>query len=242
MGAMKVVNMATRNDLHSTHNAPHLDALVSPNSSFSSNSSYCEEAATSRSPPRLRRSTLDMSQLKHSGILHSIQRTRSETADEDLVEEGKSLCSKASDDASVVNEATFHYISVLRTIAQVENSIRLIFGEAQNRVANVFGNIWYSIIAYNSNGHNRVLTTQPDSVLKNNDVYDESLSDPPLSPSGVTLAPSVSSKDEWGHFADFQEELADEKCFIPSHLPKAQSLPTLTEHDGCDGDDEAMSF
>jgi hypothetical protein len=64
-------------------------------------------------------------------------------------------------------------------------------------------------------------------------------------------------KDEWGHFADFQDELADESSFIPSCRVKlnpdgrkssitATTLQTLTEiaEDDDDGDDneEEWSF
>lgn len=39
------------------------------------------------------------------------------------------------------------------------------------------------------------------------------------------LAGTATTRDEWGHFADFREELADEACFIPSCAGAVASRP-----------------
>lgn len=70
-----------------------------------------------------------------------------------------------------------------------------------------------------------------------------------LTPMKLADTSSHSSKDEWGHFADFQDELADEASFIPSccRLPPPRSslrksstsgLAPLAEVDGDDNEEE----
>lgn len=65
--------------------------------------------------------------------------------------------------------------------------------------------------------------------------------DEPLTPLNVAPEPNANLKDDWGHFAYFQEELADESSFIPSTC--AQSKTTLgTLDEGEEEDDEGGLF
>ena len=76
--------------------------------------------------------------------------------------------------------------------------------------------------------------------------------------SNETVQQCETTRDEWGHFADFQDELADESSFIPScrvtltpdgrrssiTTTTLQTLSEVVEHD-CDDDDveeEEWSF
>lgn len=246
MGAWKTETMVrgSRNG-NSTDNVPSLTAFVSPDSSFSSNSSLCEKRPTAQSPPRLRRSTLDLSHLKSSGILRSLQHETSDVVEDKQAEKKKTRAvSQESTVDCFVNESIFHYVSVLQTLALVEASLRLFLGEAQHHVGNVLGFLLNSIILNNSRASGEILAGS-DSWTNNNDYYtedDDVPTDPPFSPARVTAAPILDPKDEWGHFADFQEEPIDETFLVKPRFPALSSLTTLDEQEDCEGEDEAFSF
>lgn len=246
----------SRPNMHASNNSTHQTTLVSPDSSFSSTSSCCLETVPKSSPPRLRRSTLDLSHLKSSGILLSLQRQDSVTTDVDdeNLRKGTTGTTLSSTNTSHGEERSLaksttivHYFFVLQTILLVETSIRIILGEAQNHLGNVFGFLLNSIIANNSKLRSEDLAPTADARrMEEEQYYDVPSLEPPLLTTSirVTSTPTCnSSKDEWGHFADFQDELADETSFIPSsQFTKAASLETLEEYDGCEGDDEGLSF
>lgn len=136
-----------------------------------------------------------------------------------------------------VEDTVFHLISLVRTIVLVEAGMRTIIGEAQHHVGKVLGFLFKSIFGIPTNDaplHSRHGAEGED--------FDDPPPDPPLSPARVTITPNSDSKDEWGHFADFQEELADDKSFLPSCIPKTSSLETLEEDDDFEGDTDAFSF
>ena len=241
MGAWKAEAVVGSRNEHSTDNVPSLTAFVSPDSSFSSTSSLCEKGRTYQSPPRLRRSTLDLSQLKSSGILRSLQDTTSVMSDNKQVETKKREAPKEST-VSLVNESMFHYVSVLQTLALVEASIRLFLGEAHHHVGNVLGFLLNSIIINNSHASGEILAGDHSWTNNFTEDDDDVPSDPPFSPAKVTAAPTADPKDEWGHFADFQEEPVEDAFLVKPRFPALSALSTLDEQDDCEGDDEAFSF
>ena len=140
-------------------------------------------------------------------------------------------------------DAIFHYMFLLHSITLVETGIGRLLHEAQHHVGNVVGFLLNSIFANNAKTSWEHLA--PEDLIHLNgrtESFDEPPPDPPLSPARVTRAASSNSIDEWGHFADFQDELADEKSFIPSCVPTKASLERLDEDDDFDVDADAFSF
>lgn len=138
-----------------------------------------------------------------------------------------------------VEDTFLNYVSVIHTIFSIENSLRTLIDEAQHHVGNIFGFLLNSLFANNSSarGIDVALRQAPAS-----DQWEEPPPDPPLSPAQTTPTPTSNSKDEWGHFADFKDELANESSFLPSCAPERRSsLETLSEDDCCE-DEDAFSF
>lgn len=241
MGALKV-NGVCHNARQWANDVPRMDRIISPSSSCSSGSSF-EKVSSPKSRSKLRRSTLDLSQIRSSSTVsfhqldnHTITSTGHQSPKQDAVR------SKIAD--GFVEDAIFHYISFLHSIILGETGIGRLLGEAQHHVANIFGFLFNSIFANNAETTCDGLV--PEGIIQaHDDNWDEPPQDPPLSPARVSRVTSSDSVDEWGHFAYFQDELADEKSFIPSCAPRRASLETLDEDsDDNDFDDiiNAPSF
>lgn len=233
MGALNdSTPMTASSDGICTKDVPRMAPLVSSESSFSSSSSFGDKVLRVQSPPRLRRSTLDLGQIKSSGTLLPSEPDFSQADGEHSKPmQNDSIGNQESEDAAM------RYIAFLKAIVIVESGIRGILDEARQHVQNVFGFLFNTIFAANSNG----CTEMDDPCLPDSrDILDEPPPDPLLSPARVTPV-NANPRDEWGHFADFQEELVDDKTFLPSLLSTQSSLATLEEDDS-DEDEDAFSF
>lgn len=227
-------------------NISRMAPLVSPESSFTSSSSFGDKVSQPQSPPGLRRSTFDLGHLKSSAVMAVSEPNLQDSSKiQQEVARTYAVSSHGSDAAAM------GYLAVLQAIVFAESGIRGLISEARHHVSNVFGFLFHTIFPSNSDasmiwddpcipGSSRK-TYSPDSRERLN----EPPPDPLLSPARVTAAANSNPRDEWGHFADFQDEIADERSFIPSYAPLHSSLETLEESDG-DEDDEhdedAISF
>jgi hypothetical protein len=240
MGALKTDRMGQRDDERWPLDGPRMTKMVSPDSSFSSGSSFCENITPHPSPPRLRRSTVDLSQIRSSSSfccspsrqkLHGLAESSKE--DQTMVSGGNHV-------EDFVEDTLYDYISLLlQTLLFVETGLQKVVDEAQHHAGNFCGFLLNSF--FGSDFLQDVCPRDSEACAPTGEV-DEPPPDPPLSPARVTNTPSSNSKDEWGHFADFQDELADEKYFLPTSFPKSASLETLQEDDGYEGDGDAFSF
>lgn len=238
MGALKSDRMGPMDGERCPLDAPQMTKLVSPYSSFSSASSSYEKIAPPRSSSRLRRSTVDLSQIKSSTGIRSLQGSQqSQDAALKSSEGDRVMVSGGNHIEDFVEDTVFHYISLIQTVVLVETGLRTLVDEAKHHVGFFFGFLLNSFFANNSRALGEDIAVQ--GVQED---FEEPPPDPPLSPARVTKTSNSESKDEWGHFADFQEELADDKSFIPSCLPKTSSLETLDEDEDFEGDLDAFSF
>ena len=95
-----------------------------------------------------------------------------------------------------------------------------------------------------------VMGTQKDLKQETTESCNQQDDQPPSTDSTATQR-SDAVRDEWGHFADFQDELADESSFIPScrvslnpvarrsshNKSSLQTLTEIAEDDNVDDDD-----
>jgi hypothetical protein len=237
--------MSSFDSLHTTFNKPHQDKFGTPSSSFSSDASSCGKSSPPTSFKGLRRSTLDLSQLKLCGALPHPETTAKSFGSS----ESKEIPQVDTDDApsdthrgidGLVGDALLPLMSILHVVILVESNIRTFIDEANHHVGSVFGFLLSTILPSNSTppiieNHVKSLSEKVQQAMD-----DEPEPDELLTPARVTPAVSADSKDEWGHFADFQEELADENVFLPSCKPNL-ALGTLDESEE-EEDDDGMFF
>jgi len=249
------------------NNVPRMAPLVSPGSSFSSTSSFGDKTVSSPSPVRLRRSTLDLGQLKSSGVLTVSETDLQHSFRNEIPRKAARMQMNRQESSDIV---ALQYLAVLQAIVIAESGIRGLINEARHHVRNVFGFFMNALFQnhHNKNDHNN--KNSPGRQFDDHHQYDhhqrrskdsrERLNEPPpdplLSPARVTVTATTNSRDEWGHFADFQEELVDDdlsSTFLPSSSRfmsmQPKSLATLEEsgdeHDEDDddnNDDDAFSF
>jgi hypothetical protein len=217
---------------------PRMAPLVSPESSFSSSSSFGDKISQSQSPARLRRSTLDLGQIKSSGMLALSE------ADLQQARQVPQEITPTELDWQESDATAMRYLAVLQAIVIAESGIRGLINEARKHVHNIFGFLMKAI--FPPKEESELLNDPCLSGKRSNDSrerLDEPPPDPPLSPARVTPAPNANLKDEWGHFADFQDDAADEQSFIPSsYLSVQKSLETLEESDGDESDENEDAF
>jgi hypothetical protein len=200
-------------------------------SSFSSDESSCAKSSPPTSSTGLRRSTIDLRQLDSNGI-KSLE-SKSQMSPPSVNNTGK------IDDGSCSES-----ISLSHVLA----SMKTFFDEVNHHIGSIYMFLLSTIFA------SKVMETaecqkqcssseQKTSPVKVTQLIDdEPEPDELLSPSKVTPAPSADCKDDWGHFAYFQDELADESCLIPSCSTQSKStLGTLDESEEED-DEEGESF
>jgi len=136
---------------------------------------------------------------------------------------------------SILDDVFLGYMSLLCLVVAVERRVRGVFHE----VGNFFGALTTAFhfeeplerqpVADNHRGSLIFCTSSQSMIHETMLEVQEKSKEELLTPLKlVTPAPSLASsddgstddaspaKDEWGHFADFQEELADESSFIPS--------------------------
>jgi hypothetical protein len=136
----------------------------------------------------------------------------------------------------IFEDILLKYASVLYAISSVDSRVRTFVEEANHHIGNIFSSVLSAVLSSPS--------VEPVSHTGKvqEEMDDESETVEMLSPVKVTPAPSANCKDEWGHFADFQEALADESTFLPSFVaPNAKvSLGTLDESE--EEDEEEGDF
>jgi hypothetical protein len=239
MGALKGdEQMSASADLQWPRNIPRMAPLVSPESSFSSSASFGDKVSRSQSPARLRRSTLDLGHIKSSGVL-----ALSEPELQDTLKDQREILTLDFVSQEADAAAAMRYLAVLQAIVIAESGIRRLINDARHHVKNVFGFFLNAI--FHTNEHTELDDACLSGRQRCNDSrerLDEPPPDPPLSPARVTEAPNANPRDEWGHFADFQDEIVDEQSFIPSFSCIQKSLETLEESDGDENDEDAFSF
>ena len=230
--------MSASGDVQRPQNVPRMAPLISPESSFSSSSSFGDKVSRAQSPSRLRRSTLDLGQIKSAGVLAQSEVDLQQTH-QDPQEFTPLELEWTESDATAMR-----YLVVLQAIVIAESGIRGLINEARHHVQNVFGFLMKAIFPPKQDSE--LLNDPCLSCKRSNDSHerlDEPPPDPPLSPARVTPAPNANPKDEWGHFADFQEDALDEQSFIPSsYLSVQKSLETLEESDGDESDENEDAF
>jgi hypothetical protein len=133
----------------------------------------------------------------------------------------------------ILEDILLSYASVLYAISSVESHVRTFVEEANHHIGNIFSLVLSAVLS------------SPCAIVEpahQEEMDDESETVEIFSPVKVTPTPSANSKDEWGHFADFQEALADESTFLPRFAaPKSKtSLDTLDESE--EEDDEEGDF
>lgn len=223
-----------------------ISTSISSSYSFSLLPSLGEKAQTAQSPPHLRRSTVNLSQTGFAGHSHVSQLSLhgAEHSADGTYRIRQQRTAKWNNVNGSIENAILQYMSLLHSIVLVKAGIRMLLDEAKHYVGNVVGFLLDSIFAKNVNGLYEDLV--PEDILHSNTTphvqSDDQTPDPPLSPARLTRATSTDSKDEWGHFADFQEELADKQSFIPSYVRKRSSLETLDEDSDYECSKEAFSF
>ena len=154
----------------------------------------------------------------------------------------KSVEKKARVDSGIpafFEEIFNRYLSLHRVADEFARNLRMVFDSVEAAIGNVFGMILSNLFPMNSIHQSRELmfanqdqyaysSTPPEDA--NHEFYDELQPDDLLSPAKVTDAPSSNTKDEWGHFADFEEDLADEAIATTNFIWKSKSLlETLEE-------------
>jgi hypothetical protein len=148
-------------------------------------------------------------------------------------------------------EETFTiYLSLHQVADEFARNLRMVFDSVEAAIGNVFGVILSTLFPMNDIHQSRQLAlanqdqyspNPPDAL--NRDFYDELQPDDLLSPAKVMDAPSSNTKDEWGHFADFQEDLADEAIAVTILKCKSKSfLPTLEEAEEETEDEDGELF
>jgi hypothetical protein len=155
-----------------------------------------------------------------------------------------------SGSAGFFEETFIRYLSLHRVADEFARNLRMIFDSVEAAIGNVFGVILSTLFPMNDIHQSRqpALANQdqyspnpPDAL--NRDFYDELQPDDLLSPAKVMDAPSSNTKDEWGHFADFQEDLADEAIAVTILKCKSKSfLPTLEEAEEETEDEDGELF
>lgn len=152
-------------------------------------------------------------------------------------------------------------LSLHRAADEFERNLRIVFASVEAALRNVFGMILSTLFPINNSIHQLVLllsreptfaknqdcqdssSLPPDEALIQQEFYyDELQPDDLLSPTKVTDAPSSNTKDEWGHFADFQEDLADEATTATAFICKSESFLTTLEEAEEDIEDEDGEF
>jgi hypothetical protein len=136
--------------------------------------------------------------------------------------------------ATFLDDCFLCCVVLLRVIVALERSLREVVDQILFNLESFFSNVLSNVFAYGSiaspNSKKSTSTIwSPSAILQA--MLDEDLEDDePLSPSKVTPASSSNTADEWGHFTDFQEELADESIVTSTFTSNTESgLGTLEE-------------
>jgi hypothetical protein len=134
-------------------------------------------------------------------------------------------------------EETFTiYLSLHQVADEFARNLRMVFDSVEAAIGNVFGMILSTLFPMNSIHQSREqmfsnqdqYSSSPPEAL-DQEFYDELQPDDLLSPAKVTDAPSSNTKDEWGHFADFEEDLADEAIAATVFICRSKSFLTTLE-------------
>jgi hypothetical protein len=207
-------------------------------SSFSSDESSCAKSSPPTSSAGLRRSTVDLRQLDSNGILpqHKMKPIRLSSVTTPVKNPSVNNTGQLDD------ESCSESISLSHVLASFEERMKTFFDEVNHHIGTIYMFLLSSIFA------SKVLETAecPKQCSSSEQktppikvaqlIDDEPEPEELLSPSKVTPAPYANSKDDWGHFAYFQDELADESCLIPSC--STQSKPTLGTLDESEEEDD----
>jgi hypothetical protein len=136
----------------------------------------------------------------------------------------------------ILEDIVLTYASVLYAISSVESHLRTFVEEANHHIGNIFSLVLSAALSSTS-----VEPTSPTDIVEE-EMDDESETVEIFSPVKVTPAPSANSKDEWGHFADFQEALADESTFLPSFAAPKNKVSLETLDESVEEDEEEGDF
>jgi hypothetical protein len=135
----------------------------------------------------------------------------------------------------ILEDLLLSYASVLYVISSVESHVRTFVEEANHHIGNIFSLVLSAVLTSPSS------SSVVEPVVQE-EMDDESETVEIFSPVKVTPTLSANSKDEWGHFADFQEALADESTFLPSFAPKAKVYPLGTLDESEEEDEDEGDF
>jgi hypothetical protein len=240
------------NAFATTLDGGRLDASCS---SFSSDESSCAKSSPPTSSAGLRRSTIDLRQLDSNGILPQHKMKRYLSASLHSLESMSQMPPRVSSvttpvkNPSVNNTGQLHNESCSESIslsqhvlASFEERMKTFVDEVNHHIGTIYVFLLSTIFA------SKVLETAecPKQCSSSEQktypikvaqlIDDEPEPEELLSPSKVTPAPCADSKDDWGHFAYFQDELTDESCLIPSC--STQSKPTLGTLDESEEEDD----
>ena len=131
-------------------------------------------------------------------------------------------------------------ISLLRVFIDFDRILQILLDDVQSRFDNILFLAFSALlpakkanngkanpIAITSSFRRKIPSSLLDRMQDENDIEEH---DELLSPTRVTLASSFDTKDEWGHFAHFQEDFADEDLVAsPFALQPKVNLCTLEE-------------
>jgi hypothetical protein len=167
--------------------------------------------------------------------------------------EGQSQSTKVGMLEYIAEEFFLGYLlSFLHVVAQVERLVRRLILDIDNWKSSIFTLLFLfapkfeeplrrdesSVATFSTSNsmllRHAILQEQEKCMNEESDLLltaSTTITHLPSSSSSTTLESSNNNntgmKDEWGHFADFQDELADEACFIPSCAVGATKSLTL---------------
>jgi hypothetical protein len=152
---------------------------------------------------------------------------------------------------AIFEETFTKYVSLHRVADEFARNLRMVFDSVEAAIGNVFGVILSTLFPVNPINQSREpmfanqdqceYSSRPPEAL-NQEFYDELQPDDLLSPAKVTHAPSSNNKDDWGHFADFEEELADEAITATIFICNSKSFLATLEEGEEEIEDEVRSI
>ena len=159
---------------------------------------------------------------------------------------------------SLVEDLMLGYLTFLHVFVIAERHVRGSFRMLRDMISSWLNAIQFEEPIDRSHMHDAADLIDEDSAQQADNDLKQTTSkssnqqdDQAPSAADTTVQRSDSVRDEWGHFADFQDELADESSFIPScrvslnpvarrsshNKTSLQTLTEIAEDDDVDDDD-----
>lgn len=205
-------------------------------SSPQTSSHYTSRSAPS-SPTGMRRSTLDLGQLRAESV-HTHQDLASSV--ESLHSLSKHSSSIAIDPSSSIDRESSHPDFLRDTTRNFRRGIESIIEHTfldilpMMEIASIFNTLVSFIV---KPGDSRQVDCALSETERKRAYDDDEPDELLLSPCRVKITRSTEAKDDWDHFADFQDDMEDNLQFVPLAQRSTGSLGTLDESEEEESDD-----